>query len=116
NNIYIYTINYNIIISYNYYELLNCKQKTMRYVVNNVFTTLGSNVYIVGNVSELGNWNPDEAIGPMFNQVIYEYPSWYYDISVPANESIEFKFIKKDAVGNVEWESGINHSVTTPHD
>ncbi|GGN53137.1 putative cyclomaltodextrin glucanotransferase [Oceanobacillus indicireducens] len=110
------TANNNSSNSYNDFELLTGKQITMRFVVNNAFTTLGSNVYIVGNVSELGNWNPDEAIGPMFNQVVYEYPSWYYDISVPANESIEFKFIKKDAVGNVEWESGINHSVTTPHD
>lgn len=115
-DITVYTANNNSSNSYNDFELLTGKQITMRFVVNNAFTTLGSNVYIVGNVSELGNWNPDEAIGPMFNQVIYEYPSWYYDISVPANESIEFKFIKKDAVGNVEWESGINHSVTTPQD
>lgn len=96
------------------FELLTGKQITMRFVVNNAFTDFGSNVYVVGNVSELGNWNPIQAVGPMFNQVVYEYPSWYYDVSVPANERIEFKFIKKDPLGNVEWESGINHLVRTP--
>lgn len=100
--------------TYNDFELLTGKQITMRFIVNNAFTTPGSNVYVVGNISELGNWNPEEAVGPMFNQIIYKYPSWYYDISVPADEEIEFKFIKKDATGNVEWESGTNHLVTTP--
>ncbi|MBN6206154.1 IPT/TIG domain-containing protein [Ralstonia pickettii] len=98
---------------YNNFEVLTGNQIPMRFVVNNAFTNLGSNVYIVGNVSELGNWDPNKAIGPMFNQVVYSYPSWYYDVSIPANERIEFKFIKKDSFGNVEWESGNNHSVRT---
>ena len=34
-------------------------------------------------------------------------------LSVPANREIEFKFIKIDEDGNVVWESGANHTVTT---
>ncbi|WP_240452180.1 alpha-amylase family glycosyl hydrolase [Virgibacillus sp. YIM 98842] len=100
--------------AYNDFEVLTGKQITMRFVVNNAYTEQGSNVYIVGNVSELGNWNPDEALGPFFNQVVYRYPAWYYDISVPADETIEYKFIKKDENGNVEWETGNNHTIVTP--
>ncbi|KGX90124.1 hypothetical protein N783_01140 [Pontibacillus marinus BH030004 = DSM 16465] len=50
----------------------------------------------------------------MFNQVIYSYPTWYYDVSVPAGTSLEFKFIKIDGSGNVVWEGGANHTYTTP--
>ncbi|WP_353625590.1 carbohydrate-binding module family 20 domain-containing protein [Bacillus sp. JCM 19041] len=50
----------------------------------------------------------------MFNQVMYQYPTWYYDISVPAEENLEYKYIKKDLNGNVVWESGNNHSYTPP--
>jgi hypothetical protein len=50
----------------------------------------------------------------MYNQVITKYPGWYYDVSVPAGRAVEFKFIKKDASGNVVWESGANHLYTTP--
>lgn len=32
---------------------------------------------------------------------------------VPANTTFEFKFIKKDATGNVTWESGNNRIITS---
>ncbi|MBQ1681890.1 MAG: hypothetical protein II067_06730 [Agathobacter sp.] len=41
------------------------------------------------------------------------YPTWFYDISLPAGTRIEYKYIKKDAAGNVVWESGSNHVYTT---
>ncbi|WP_231514823.1 alpha-amylase family glycosyl hydrolase [Oceanobacillus salinisoli] len=100
--------------NYEEFEVLTDKQIPIRFVVHNAYTDYGSNVYVVGNVSELGNWDPNKAIGPMFNQVVYQYPTWYFDLSVPASTTIEFKFIKKDSLGNVEWESGTNHMYTTP--
>ncbi|KYG29597.1 alpha-amylase family glycosyl hydrolase [Alkalihalobacillus trypoxylicola] len=100
--------------TYDKFEVLTGDQVSIRFAVNNATTSLGTNLYIVGNVNELGNWDPDQAIGPMFNQVMYQYPTWYYDISVPAEENLEYKFIKKDSSGNVVWESGNNHTYTTP--
>jgi len=67
-------------------------------------------------VPELGNWDTAQAVGPFFNEVEYEYPDWYYDLSVPAGTDLEFKFIKKDGDGNVTWESGDNRTYTTPAD
>ncbi|MDR0138937.1 alpha-amylase family glycosyl hydrolase [Metabacillus idriensis] len=95
-------------------EVLSGKQSSARFIVNNASTNPGQSIYIVGNVSELGNWDASKAAGPMYNQVITKYPAWYYDVSVPAGRNIEFKFIKKDASGNVVWESGANHVYTTP--
>ncbi|WP_455715950.1 alpha-amylase family glycosyl hydrolase [Anaerosporobacter sp.] len=104
--------------SYSGFEVLTGKQISVRFKVNNATTDYGSNVYIVGSVAELGNWNTSKAIGPFFNNTstIGVYPTWFYDINVPAGTTIEYKFIKKDASGNVIWESGSNHKVVTPSD
>lgn len=102
--------------SYSGFEVLTAKQLSVRFKVNNATTSYGSNVYIVGNVAELGNWDTAKAIGPFFNNTstIGAYPTWFYDINVPAGTTIQYKFIKKDASGNVVWEGGSNHTITTP--
>nr|O30565.1 RecName: Full=Cyclomaltodextrin glucanotransferase; AltName: Full=Cyclodextrin-glycosyltransferase; Short=CGTase; Flags: Precursor [Brevibacillus brevis]AAB65420.1 cyclodextrin glycosyltransferase [Brevibacillus brevis] len=100
--------------AYEKFEVLSGNQVSVRFAVNNATTNSGTNVYIVGNVSELGNWDPNKAIGPMFNQVMYKYPTWYYDISVPAGKNLEYKYIKKDHNGNVTWQSGNNRTYTSP--
>lgn len=99
---------------YKNFEVLTGKQVSVRFVVNNAYTNFGENIYLTGNVGELGNWNTEKAIGPMFNQIVYKYPTWYYEVSVPANKGLEYKFIKKDESGSVIWESGTNHVYITP--
>jgi glycosidase len=98
------------------FEVMTGPQVAVRFKVNNATTNYGTNVYLVGSVEELGNWNTDKAIGPMFNNTstIGTYPTWFYDVNVPAGTTIEYKFIKKDSSGNVVWESGNNHKVVTP--
>ncbi|MCX8128672.1 MAG: alpha-amylase family glycosyl hydrolase [Clostridia bacterium] len=98
------------------FEVLSGTQVTVRFKVNNATTSLGTNVYLVGSVSELGNWAPASAIGPLFNNTstIGVYPTWFYDVNVPAGTTISFKFIKKDSAGNATWEGGSNHTYTTP--
>lgn len=77
----------------------------------NVETAPGEQVYVVGSADELGNWDPDKAVGPMFNP---SYPDWFLSVAVPADQSIEFKFIKKDSSGNITWEGGSNRQLRTP--
>ncbi|HEY1012502.1 MAG TPA: carbohydrate-binding module family 20 domain-containing protein [Herpetosiphonaceae bacterium] len=76
----------------------------------NATTALGQNVYVVGNVAALGGWNTGAAV-PLSSA---GYPSWSKTISLPANTSIEYKYIKKDGAGTVIWESGANRVFTTP--
>ncbi|WP_425452270.1 alpha-amylase family glycosyl hydrolase [Paenibacillus sambharensis] len=99
--------------SYNNFNILTNSQVTVRFIVNNATTNLGENLYLVGNVAELGNWEAAKAVGPLFNQVVTKYPTWYYDVSVPAGTPLQFKFIKKNGKA-VVWEGGDNHTFTSP--
>jgi hypothetical protein len=102
--------------SYAGYEVMTGTQVPVRFKVNNATTGYGTNVYLVGSVEELGNWDTAKAIGPLFNNTasIASYPTWFYDVNVPAGTTINYKFIKKDSSGNVTWESGNNHTTVTP--
>lgn len=76
-------------------------------------TNYGENIYVVGNVPELGSWDVDNCTEALMNP---NYPEWYLPVSVPVGTTIEFKFIKKDQYGNVTWESGANRVITTSSD
>ncbi len=81
------------------------------FTINNATTVWGQNVYIVGNIPELGSWNTANAIGPASCS---NYPTWTVTVNLPAGTSIEFKAIKKDASGAVVWQSGSNKTYTVP--
>lgn len=76
-------------------------------------TNYGENIYIVGNIPELGNWDPDNCTEALLNP---NYPEWFLPVSVPAGTQIEFKFIKKDSTGAITWESGENRVITSSSD
>lgn len=79
------------------YKVLSGNQNQVIFHVN-ASTNYGENIYIVGNVPELGSWNVNKCTEVMMNP---GYPEWYLPVSVPAGTTIEFKFIKKDSNGNV---------------
>ncbi|UYQ65067.1 carbohydrate-binding module family 20 domain-containing protein [Streptomyces peucetius] len=76
----------------------------------NATTVMGQNIYVTGNRTELGNWSPGSALklDPA------SYPVWKLDVNLPAGTSFEYKYIRKDAAGNVTWESGANRTATVP--
>ncbi len=102
--------------NYDEFKVLTGSQTAVRFIAKNATTEYGQNVYLVGNCVELGNWDTSKAIGPFYNatETIASYPDWFFDVSVPEGYNLEFKFIKKDAAGNVIWESGSNHVYTVP--
>lgn len=75
-------------------------------------TVFGQNVYVVGNIAELGAWNPAQAVplttGPG------TYPRWTGSGSLPTNSAVEYKFIIKQDGQPVIWETGGNRTLTTP--
>lgn len=81
------------------------------FTVNNATTNWGENVYITGNCDELGNWDPEKAVGPA---VCPDYPAWTLTVYFPAGSNIEFNAIKKDESGNVTWQDGDNRTYTVP--
>ncbi|MFD5583450.1 carbohydrate-binding module family 20 domain-containing protein [Streptomyces sp. NPDC127063] len=76
----------------------------------NATTTMGQNIYVVGDNAALGSWAPAAALklDPA------AYPVWKLDVTLPAGTSIQYKYIRKDAAGNVTWESGANRTATVP--
>ncbi|WP_318211357.1 MULTISPECIES: carbohydrate-binding module family 20 domain-containing protein [unclassified Streptomyces] len=73
-------------------------------------TVSGQNIYVTGNRAELGNWSPAAALklDPA------TYPVWKLTVGLPAGTAFEYKYIRKDAAGNVTWESGANRTATVP--
>jgi len=81
------------------------------FICQDTETVWGQNVYVVGNIAELGRWDTDKAriLDPK------NYPDWEGTISdLPANTHIEWKCLKKDGAGNPTWQPGENNRFTTP--
>lgn len=74
-------------------------------------TEQGENIHVVGNLPELGDWDPAESSEAFMNP---NYPEWVLPVSVPKDTSFEFKFVKIDDSGNVTWEGGSNRTYTSP--
>lgn len=77
-------------------------------------TTFGENVYIVGSISQLGDWNTAEAVALSASQYTSSNNLWFVTITLPAGTSFEYKFIRKESDGSIEWESDPNRSYMVP--
>jgi glycosidase len=96
------------------YTVLTAKLIPVTFTVNNATSTsTGDYIFLTGNTVELGAWATtwDGAVGPMLTP---NYPNWFLNASVPAGQTIQFKFIKIAATGQVTWENGSNHTYTVP--
>ncbi|KRX00007.1 HAD-like domain [Pseudocohnilembus persalinus] len=68
-------------------------------------TQFKEEVFIVGDIPELGNWNPFNALKMITSQK--DYPIWKLpqELIIPTHKKIEFKFIKKFEDSNQHnWE------------
>ncbi|WP_030156223.1 carbohydrate-binding module family 20 domain-containing protein [Streptomyces sp. NRRL S-244] len=76
----------------------------------NATTVPGQNIYVTGDRAELGGWNTAGALklDPA------AYPVWKLDVPLPAGTAFSYKYVRKDAAGNVTWESGANRTATVP--
>lgn len=96
------------------FTVLAAKLIPVTFTVNNANpTNTGDYIFVTGNTVELGNWGTtfQSAIGPMLAP---NYPDWFLNVSLPAGQNVQFKFIDIQANGNVIWENGANHSYTVP--
>ena len=79
--------------------------------VNGYTTSMGQDLYVVGNVPELGNWSAANAAPLEW----VDSDTWRGIVAFDASQgqSIQFKFIMKQG-GSVTWEGGSNRSYTVP--
>ncbi|TDL22528.1 glycoside hydrolase [Rickenella mellea] len=93
---------------------LSCASQTTGSTVSVVFnetatTVLGENIFVVGSIPQLGSWNPAGAIALS----AASYPVWSTKITIPANTAFQYKYIRKESDGGIEWESDPNRNATT---
>lgn len=75
----------------------------------NATTAFGENVFVVGGVSALGNWDPSNAI-PLDPT---DYPVWAATAYLPPNTAFQYSYIRKDSNGTVISESAPARQDTT---
>ena len=73
-------------------------------------TTWGQNLFVVGDVTALGSWDPARAV-PLSSAT---YPVWRASVPLPAGTTVRYKYVRKDASGAVTWEGGGNRTLTVP--
>lgn len=96
------------------FTVLTAKLIPVTFTVDNANpTNNGDYIFVTGNTVELGNWGTtfQTAVGPMLDP---NYPNWFLNVSLPAGQTVQFKFIDIQANGNVVWENGSNHQYTVP--
>jgi glycosidase len=96
------------------FTVLAAKLIPVTFTVHNaVATNPGDFIFVTGNTVELGNWGTtfQTAVGPMLDP---NYPDWFLNVSLPAGQAVEFKFIAIRGDGSVVWENGANHTFTVP--
>jgi alpha-amylase len=76
----------------------------------NATTSLGQNIFVVGDHPSLGSWNPAAAIALSSAT----YPTWKGSVSLPTGTAFQYKYLRKDSGGAVTWESGSNRTATSP--
>ncbi|KAK0199513.1 glycoside hydrolase [Desarmillaria ectypa] len=59
-------------------------------------TTLGENIFVVGSISQLGNWAPASSIALSSS----DYPTWKATVSIPSGTTFQYKFIRKETDGS----------------
>ncbi|WP_250009217.1 carbohydrate-binding module family 20 domain-containing protein [Actinoplanes sp. M2I2] len=74
----------------------------------NATTAWGENVFLLGNRAELSNWNAGAGVALSSTA----YPVWRGTVNLPANTTVEYKYVKKNGSA-VTWESGSNRTLNT---
>lgn len=73
------------------------------FTIANANTTLGQNLYVVGNQTALGNWTPASGFALTIQGSGANVP-WTGTISLPASTAVQYKYVKWNGSAAV-WES-----------
>lgn len=93
-----------------------CPQATTVDVTFDEYATTvpGEDIFIVGSIEQLGNWEAGSAIAMQADQYTSDNNLWQVTITLTVENSFEYKFIRKETDGSVQWESDPNRSYVVP--
>lgn len=77
-------------------------------------TYYGENIKIAGSISQLGSWDTSKAVALSAADYTSSNNLWFVDVSLPAGTVFEYKYIRIESDGTIEWESDPNRSYTVP--
>ena len=75
-------------------------------------TVPGERLYIVGNTSAFGDWNPSNGIEMSANSYQSTYPRWYTTVEIDVPTSLQYKYYQVEANGNGAYENGGNRELS----
>jgi glucoamylase len=78
-------------------------------------TVPGEDIFVVGQLTQLGNWAPESAVPLSASRYTSSDPLWFVDIELPAGTPFDYKYIRIQN-GEVTWESDPNRSFVTPEE
>eukprot|EP01112_Ceratiomyxa_fruticulosa_P015993 TRINITY_DN4792_c0_g1_i1.p1 TRINITY_DN4792_c0_g1~~TRINITY_DN4792_c0_g1_i1.p1 ORF type:complete len:175 (-),score=31.92 TRINITY_DN4792_c0_g1_i1:170-694(-) len=81
------------------------QQENITIILKNGQTTPGQEIFVIGNLKELGEWKPNAALKLKTDQ--NSYPTWNTVVALRLGEEIKFKFFKmaNNDINSIQWDS-----------
>ncbi|CEL05811.1 hypothetical protein ASPCAL06925 [Aspergillus calidoustus] len=76
-------------------------------------TTQGQDIFLVGSIDQLGNWDTNRAVALNADQYTDNNNLWYISVDLLAGVNFEYKYIRKQN-GGVTWAKDPNMRLTAP--
>ncbi|KAK4122603.1 carbohydrate-binding module family 20 protein [Parathielavia appendiculata] len=77
-----------------------------------VATQWGQTVKVVGSSAEVGGWNVGKAVSLSASGYTAGNPLWSITVPMRAGAAVQYKYVKVNSDGSVQWESDPNRSLT----
>ena len=77
-------------------------------------TTYGETIKITGDISQLGGWDPGNALPLSADQYTSSKHLWHVTIDFAPGTVIQYKYIRVASDGQVTWENDPDHTYTVP--
>ncbi|KAJ5212773.1 uncharacterized protein N7498_004419 [Penicillium cinerascens] len=77
-------------------------------------TVYGESVKLAGSIDALGDWNTADAVALSADKYTSSDNLWYVTVNLPAGTTFQYKYIRVESDGTIEWESDPNRSYTVP--
>lgn len=77
-------------------------------------TVYGENIKLSGSIPALGNWDTSKAVALSADKYTSSNPLWYVTVDLPAGTSFQYKYIRVESNGSIQWESDPNNAYTVP--
>jgi glucoamylase len=80
----------------------------------NASTYFGENIYVVGNTSDLGAWDINNAYPLGSGQYTKERPLWSVSAFLNAGESVDYKYVRQEDCGQPYIYETLNRTLVVP--